>query len=319
MASTTSTAGHAPLHRRRTLCRLKQLPTAHQAWGDRRSSPTAACARCASSTSRPRCHSTVEYTSRPCARNSAPLRYCCGMRSGGGSCSTVHHFYRTAVKPAGRTPACSAGFHKGKAAGVMTAACVSAGHSGCTPTEGDSFVGCLSSEPITHLEAVGVQAAGVLESVRRLLVVHQLVMRAAHLAPHPRCSTGASPSSSLNFSTLQPRPVHTGYARTLCCNRQAGCKEHTAAKVRCILVCKSMLQLTVLQGGDTRTVTCVALREGQPLEGRQRILTPKQAEQPQTGAKALCRTVWQEPLLRNVVGLNRSSPGCGVQCCAKAV
>lgn len=80
-------------------------------------------------------------------------------------------------------------------------------HSGCTPSEGASFVGFLSSKSITHLEAVGVQAAGVLESVRRLLVVHQLVVRASHLAPHPRCSTRAPPSNSLTFSTA---PVSAG-------------------------------------------------------------------------------------------------------------
>ena len=58
----------------RTLCRLKQLPTAHQAAGDRRSRATARCARCANSTSRLRCHSTVEYTSRPCKAES---QVCC--------------------------------------------------------------------------------------------------------------------------------------------------------------------------------------------------------------------------------------------------
>lgn len=50
-----------------TFWREKQLPQMVQAWGERRSQEVASCARCASSTSRFRCHSTVLYTSMPCA------------------------------------------------------------------------------------------------------------------------------------------------------------------------------------------------------------------------------------------------------------
>jgi hypothetical protein len=108
-------------------------------------------------------------------------------------------------------------------------------HSGCTPTKGDSFVGFLSSKSNTHLEAVGVQAAGVLECMRRLLVVHQLVVRTAHLATHPRCSTGASPSSSLNCSTASVSAgAQLSHVHTLL--QAAGrLQEHTVAKPRCVL------------------------------------------------------------------------------------
>ncbi len=42
----------------------------------------------------------------------------------------------------------------------------------------------------THLEAVRLQAAGLLEGGRRLRVVHHLEVGTPHLAPHPPCSSG---------------------------------------------------------------------------------------------------------------------------------
>lgn len=54
-----------------TFWREKQLPAMVQAWGERRSQASASCARCASSTSRFKCHSTVLYTSSPCATSAA--------------------------------------------------------------------------------------------------------------------------------------------------------------------------------------------------------------------------------------------------------
>lgn len=51
-------------------------------------------------------------------------------------------------------------------------------------------------EKCAHLQAVGFQAAGLLEGARRLRVVHHLEVGAAHLAPHPPCSKATAASLS---------------------------------------------------------------------------------------------------------------------------